>query len=86
MPRPPPPAAALMMTGKPMARARETASSTSGTAPSLPGTIGSPAACIVRRASTLSPMRRIISAVGPMKVKPQDSQTSAKCAFSARKP
>ena len=41
---------------------------------------------MVRRASDLSPMRRIISASGPMNVNPHEAQTSAKCAFSERNP
>ena len=69
-----------------MSFASETASSMSATSPSLPGTIGRPAALMVRLASDLSPMRRIISGVGPMNVKPQDVATSTKCAFSDRKP
>ena len=37
-------------------------------------------------AATLSPMTRIASGVGPMKVKPLRSTRSAKSAFSERKP
>ena len=36
----------------------------------LPGTIGTPAACIRRRASVLSPMARMASGVGPTKISP----------------
>ena len=86
MPRPPPPAAALMITGKPIPRASSSAVSTSGITPSLPGTTGSPASFMVRRATALSPILRIISGVGPMKVKPHEAHTSAKCAFSDRNP
>ena len=42
MPRPPPPAAALSMTGKPMSRAKRRASSSEPTPPSEPGTVGMP--------------------------------------------
>ena len=56
------------MTGKPISRAMPIASSTSVRMPSLPGTMGRPAAFIVRLASALSPMRRIISGLGPMNV------------------
>ena len=86
MPRPPPPADALTMTGNPISRAMTVASSTSLSIPSLPGTIGRPAVFMVRLASALSPMRRIISGLGPMNVNPHDSQTSTKCAFSDRNP
>ncbi len=37
-------------------------------------------------AETLSPMMRMDSGVGPMKVKPDCSTRSAKSAFSDRKP
>ncbi len=86
MPRPPPPAAALMMTGKPICFASAPASSTLSSTPGLPGTSGSPACFMVWRATALSPILRIMSGVGPMNVKPLEAHTSAKCAFSDRKP
>ncbi len=86
IPFPPPPAAALMMTGKPISRAAASASSTSATGPGVPGTMGSPAACARRRASALSPMLRICSGVGPMKVMFDALTISANSAFSARNP
>src|SRR5260370_10888470 len=52
----------------------------------LRGTIGTPAAAMRRRASGLSPMARIASADGPMKVRPACTQASAKRQFSERKP
>ena len=57
-----------------------------GSGPSEPGTDGTPAAFIARIASTLSPIRRMVSAFGPMKMKPDFSTCSAKSAFSDRKP
>ena len=42
MPRPPPPAAALSMTGKPISRASRRASSSEPMPPSEPGTVGMP--------------------------------------------
>ncbi len=54
--------------------------------PSLPGTTGTPAAIIARRAAALSPIARMAAGGGPMKRMLQASQTSAKWAFSARKP
>jgi hypothetical protein len=54
--------------------------------PPEPGTHGTPAAFIARIASTLSPIMRMVSAFGPMKMKPDSSTRSAKSAFSDRKP
>jgi hypothetical protein len=54
--------------------------------PPEPGTQGTPAAFIALMASTLSPIRRMVSAFGPMKTKPDCSTRSAKSAFSDRKP
>jgi hypothetical protein len=58
----------------------------SGRAPSLPGTQGTPDLIMACLAATLSPMMRIDSGVGPMKTKPLFSTRSAKSAFSLRKP
>ena len=58
----------------------------SGRAPSEPGTQGTPARIMACLAETLSPMRRIESGVGPMKVKPLRSTRSAKSAFSLKNP
>ena len=44
IPRPPPPSTALIITGSPISAATRLAASSSGTAPSLPGMIGRPAA------------------------------------------
>ena len=71
MPRPPPPEAALISTGKADgSRAAAMASSTVATPPSEPGTTGMPAAFTVCLALILSPMMRIWSGFGPMKVMP----------------
>ena len=67
MPRPPPPAAALTSTGKPISRAIASASASDVTPPSEPGTTGMPSFLAVRLASILSPIRRMCSALGPMK-------------------
>ncbi len=61
-------------------------SASSPRGPPEPGTQGTPAAFISRMALTLSPIRRITFAGGPMNRKPLDSQRSAKSAFSDRKP
>lgn len=50
MPRPPPPAVALIMMGKPTWRATLSASSSDRIRPSEPGTVGTPAACTRARA------------------------------------
>ena len=49
------------------------------------GVTGTPASFIARRASVLSPMRRITSAEGPMNLIPRSAQISASSAFSERK-
>jgi hypothetical protein len=41
---------------------------------------------MVRRATALSPILRIMSGVGPTKLNPHEAQTSAKWAFSERNP
>ena len=86
IPFPPPPAAALMITGKPIFSAKASASSTSSTGPGEPGTTGTLLAIIAARAAALSPIVRIWCGVGPMKVMPLAAQVSANSAFSARKP
>ena len=52
----------------------------------VPGSGGSPARSMARRASTLSPMVTMASGDRPMKTMPTSQQTSAKLAFSERKP
>ena len=52
----------------------------------VPGSVGTPAFSIAARADTLSPMRRITSGRGPIQCRPHFFTTSAKWAFSARKP
>ena len=75
-----------MITGYPISLAKARASSTSAIVPSLPGTTGRPASRMVRRATALSPIARIMSAAGPMNVKPHEAHTSAKWALSDRNP
>ena len=58
----------------------------SGSAPSEPGTVGTPALVIAALALTLSPIRRMFSGRGPMNTNPERSTFSAKSAFSERKP
>jgi hypothetical protein len=54
--------------------------------PSEPGTHGTPCDFITRMAETLSPMMRMVSALGPTNTKPLFSTRSAKSALSDRKP
>ena len=80
MPRPPPPAAALISTGiadlvRPAAAPRPRSS----ISPSLPGTTGTPAFLASLRASFLLPSRRMASCGGPMNSMLQSRHTSAKC-------
>ena len=86
MPRPPPPAAALMITGRPMSLAILRPRSSLSTGPSLPGSTGTPAFFITRRARALSPSSRITLADGPMNLMWQASQTSAMYGLSERNP
>ena len=56
MPRPPPPNAALMMSGKPISLAIFNASARSSTGSSVPGRVGTPTFWASARAATLSPI------------------------------
>jgi hypothetical protein len=86
MPRPPPPAEALTITGKPTCRAHSTASASDAMMPSDPGNIGTPACFMAARAFSFSPISRVTSGRGPMNLISLISQTSAKFAFSASSP
>ena len=86
MPRPPPPATALISTGQPILAPSATTSSTEATGPGEPGTSGRPSSLAVCLATILSPIMLMCCGVGPMKVKPCASTASAKRAFSDRKP
>ena len=91
IPRPPPPAAALTRSGKPIRPASATMASTrSGrstrTGSRVPGTTGTPASVARRRAASLSPRAAIDRWSGPTKTRPARSTASANEARSARKP
>jgi hypothetical protein len=86
IPRPPPPMAALMMTGKPTSLTNPAASSYFSMAPSVPGTVGTPALSANSRALTLSPSPSMVSGRGPMKAMPASSTAFANSGFSDRKP
>ncbi len=78
IPLPPPPADAFTTTGYLIFLAILRASSILEIVPLLPGTIGTPAFSIAFLALLLSPIFKITSLDGPIKVILQDSQTSAK--------
>ena len=86
MPFPPPPAAALIMTGKPRRSADALASSGSSIGSAEPGTVGTPAACMFLRAVVFTPMASIDAGRGPMKVSRAASTARANSAFSERNP
>jgi len=86
MPRPPPPATALISTGQPILLPSVVISSSEPTGPGEPGTSGRPSSWAVCLATILSPIMAMCCGVGPMKVKPCASAASAKRAFSDRKP
>ena len=73
------------MTGKPISAARAAASSASAKTP-VPGKSGSPNLAALVREVTLSPHCRIASGVGPINVKRHLRHSSAKAAFSLKKP
>ncbi len=77
MPRPPPPADALISTGR--SRSVTVAGSSSGST-------GTPASAISRLASTLEPIAAMAAGGGPIQTSPASSTAWAKAAFSDRKP
>ena len=85
-PRPPPPYAALIATGRPCSVAKATISSASTTGSGVPGTRGAFARAAMWRALTLSPRESIASGEGPIQVSPASITAWANEAFSARKP
>ena len=87
MPLPPPPAVALISSGKPICGATAMISSSrSPPSPSVPGTTGTPALMTVARAMALSPMAAMAEGLGPIKVMPASMQAWANSSRSARKP
>ena len=86
MPRPPPPATALISTGKPTSWAKLQRVLLAGDDAVAARHDGHLALRASSRAAFLSPSRAIASGVGPMKSMLQLRQISLKWAFSARKP
>jgi hypothetical protein len=85
-PRPPPPCAAFIATGKPCSFANAVTSSWPATGSFVPATSGAPAFAAILRAETLSPNARIASGGGPIQVRPASITACAKFAFSERNP
>jgi hypothetical protein len=86
MPRPPPPAVALIISGKPTRSAARSSVASSCSSPSWPGMQGTPASRTTALARALSPIAAIASGDGPMNTRPASQQAAAKAAFSARNP
>ena len=86
MPRPPPPNAALMQTGQPLASPKVRISSALWANSVVPGTIGAPPRWAASRDDTLSPISSIASGGGPIHVTPMPAMARAKSAFSEKNP
>ncbi len=86
IPLPPPPAAALIITGYPAFSAASRNTLSSEALPVIPGISGTPADAIFTRDSTLFPNSRIASAPGPMNVIFSSAHRSGSRGFSARNP
>ena len=86
MPLPPPPAEALIITGKPTASAAATASASVTTASGWPGMVETRASAASFFEAILSPIAAMARGFGPMKAMPAAASASAKSARSERKP
>ncbi len=86
MPLPPPPAEALIITGKPISAAILAACLSSSMTPRWPGTVDTRALAAAFLLSILSPMAPIAAGFGPMKTMPAAASARAKLSRSDRKP
>ncbi len=86
IPRPPPPAAALTMMGKPIREASFIRISSLVISALLSPMMGTLTLRAIFLAATLSPNRFMTSALGPIKIMPSSSQRLAKFTFSDKKP
>jgi hypothetical protein len=88
IPRPPPPAAALTISGKRSSPspAHSTMSSSLRPGRSMPGTVATPASAASSLAATLSPSLSLASGGGPTNTRPASAQARANEARSERKP
>ena len=85
MPRPPPPAAAFRMTGKPNSMASFWAACRLWRGSVVPGVVGTPHSTAICLAESLSPIRSSTLEDGPMNLMPASSQARAKSPFSDKK-
>jgi hypothetical protein len=76
----------LIASGQPSSSPSRTRSAADASGSVVPGTIGTPAACIRSRAAIFEPIASIAAGGGPIHVSPDSSTSRAKPAFSARKP
>jgi hypothetical protein len=76
----------LIASGQPSSSPIRRRSATEASGSIVPGTIGTPAACILLRAASFEPIASIASGGGPIQPSPAASTARAKPAFSARKP
>ncbi len=86
IPRPPPPNAALIVTGQPSDSPKAMTSEGSAMGSFRPGTLATPARVAASRALILLPMVSMALAGGPMNVAPAAVTARANGAFSARNP
>ncbi len=86
MPLPPPPAEALIITGKPISSAIFTACLSSSMTPRCPGTVETLAAAAAFLDSILSPIAAMALGFGPMKTIPASASALGKASRSERKP
>ena len=87
MPRPPPPAIALIMTAPPApSEARNALASSRLVGPLVPARTGTPHRFASALACALSPNSSSASGDGPTKTMPASAQRRASAAFSLRKP
>ena len=86
IPLPPPPNAALMITGNPISLAIFSPSFISVTGVSVPSKTGTPIFFIATFEAILSPKSSICSGFGPMKIMPFSSQALANSALSDKNP
>ena len=85
-PRPPPPWAAFIATGRPCSFAKAMTSLALSTGSGVPATRGAPTFAAIFRADTLSPSAAIACGGGPIQTRPASITAAANVAFSERNP
>ncbi len=86
IPLPPPPADALINTGKPTRAAAARVSSGSEPVRSIDSRVGTPASATSRLDSSFEPITRMEWGLGPTHTNPASSTAAANSAFSAKNP